>query len=81
MDHLQEAPTIDWTDCPLVEINPRKLSGAPILRGTRMPADVVLENYEGGSSVEEIAEDFDIPETSIRSLLAYAATRNPALKR
>jgi uncharacterized protein (DUF433 family) len=46
-----------------------------------MPADVVVENYEGGSSVEEIAEDFDIPETSIRSLLAYAATRNPALKR
>jgi uncharacterized protein (DUF433 family) len=80
MDHLKDPPAIDWTDCPLVEINPRKLSGAPILKGTRMPADVVLENYQGGSSVEEIAEDFDIPETSIRSLLAYAAMRNVALK-
>jgi len=76
----KERPAMDWTDCPMVEVNPRQLSGAPILEGTRMPADVVLENYEGGSSVEEIAEDFDISEASIRSLLADAAKRNPALK-
>jgi len=29
--------TIAWTQCPLVEANPRVLSGAPVLRGTRMP--------------------------------------------
>ena len=28
---------IDWARCPLVEINPRVMSGAPVLRGTRMP--------------------------------------------
>jgi uncharacterized protein (DUF433 family) len=79
MDSLKEVPAIDWTDCPLVEINPRKLSGVPVLKGTRMQADSIVQNYQSGSPVEEIAENFDIPEESIRDLLAYAARKNPAL--
>jgi uncharacterized protein (DUF433 family) len=70
---------MDWSDCPLVEVVPGKVSGVPILKGTRMQADAVLENYVGGSSPEEIAENFEIPETSVRALLSYAAKRNPAL--
>ena len=31
--------TIDWSLCPLVEVNPRVLSGAPVLCGTRMPVN------------------------------------------
>lgn len=80
MAQLQETGAIDWTKCPLVEVNPRKVSGVPILKGTRMPADAVVENYEGGSSVEEIADDFEIPVASIRALLAFVAERNSALK-
>ncbi len=63
---------MDWSNCDMVEINPRKVSGAPILKGTRVQADAIVENYEGGSDVEEIAENFDIPESTIRELLAYA---------
>lgn len=80
MENLDEIPEIDWTDCPLVEINPRKVSGTPILKGSRMPAYGILENYFHGSPVEEIAENFEIPERSIREILAYAVTKNPALK-
>jgi uncharacterized protein (DUF433 family) len=64
---------IDWSDCPIVEINPRKVSGAPILKGTRVQADAIVENYEGGSPVEEIAENFAISQKSIRELLEFAA--------
>jgi uncharacterized protein (DUF433 family) len=66
---------IDWSDCPLVEVNPRKVSGVPILIGTRMQADSVVENYESGSPVEEIADNFEIPEDIIREVLAYALAR------
>ncbi|MEO8726501.1 MAG: DUF433 domain-containing protein [Acidobacteriaceae bacterium] len=62
-----------WTDCPLVEINPRKVSGAPILKGTRVQADSIVENYRGGSPIEEISENFGIPEPTIRELLIFAA--------
>jgi len=30
--------TIDWSDCPVVEVVPGKVSGAPLLRNTRPPA-------------------------------------------
>lgn len=66
---------MDWTDCPLVEVVPGKVSGVPILKGTRLPADTIVENYEGGSPVEEIADNFDMPEQTIRDILTYAANK------
>ncbi|AXC12039.1 hypothetical protein ACPOL_2726 [Acidisarcina polymorpha] len=74
MAHLPESTVMDWTDYPLVEVVPGKVSGVPLLKGTRLPADTILENYEGGSPVEEIAEDFDVSETTIREILSYAAS-------
>ena len=75
MAQLLETAVLDWTDCPFVEINPRKLSGMPILKGTRMPADAILQNYASGSSAKEIAEVFELPEESVCALLGYAAGR------
>ncbi len=81
MAELQESPAVmDWTDCPLVEVNPRKLSGTPILKGTRMPADAIVENFTSGLPADEIAEVFQLPVDGVRGLLAYAVKRNPALK-
>jgi len=74
MNRLRDR-SIDWSDCQLVEINPRKVSGAPIVKGTRVQADAIVENYEGGSPVEEIVENFAISEATIRELLAYASAR------
>ena len=66
---------VDWAECSLVEVNPLKVSGVPILKGTRVQADSIVENYESGSPAEEIAENFAIPEALIREVLAYAAQR------
>jgi len=68
-------PSIDWSDCPLVERDPFKLGGVPILIGTRMQADSIVENYKGGSPVEEISDNFEIPEETIRLVLEYAKAR------
>lgn len=67
-----------WLDCPLVEIVPGKVSGRPVLKGTRMPVDDVVQNYESGSPVEEIAENFGIEPDDIRAILTYASTHQPA---
>ena len=63
---------IDWSGCRLVERTPARMSNVPILKGTRVQADSIVENFRGGSPVEEIAENFLIPETTIRELLAFA---------
>lgn len=73
MAPLQESPVIDWKGCPLVESVPGKVSGVPILKHTRVQADSIVENYESGSPVKEIADNFDIPEKTIRAILSYAA--------
>jgi len=46
---------IDWSECTLVEIKPGVQSGAPVLRGTRMPANAIVDNFDYGMSVSEIA--------------------------
>jgi uncharacterized protein (DUF433 family) len=75
MQDTAENITVDWSDCALVEVNPRKVSGASILKGTRVQADSIVQNYEGGETVEDIAYNFSIPESAVRELLAYVAAR------
>lgn len=60
---------IDWTECPLVEIKPRVQSGAPVLRNTRMPVNAIVENFDYGVSVAEIAEQFEVPRIVLRRFL------------
>ena len=49
--------TLDWSDCPLVEVIPGKVSGAPLLKNTRLPVDAITGNYDAfrdeGLSPEE----------------------------
>ena len=63
---------IDWSECPLVEVRPGVHSGAPVLRGTRMPVDAIVDTFDYGVSVAEIAEQFEISPDRIDSILAYA---------
>jgi len=57
---------MDWTGCDLVEKIPGKVSGQPTVRGTRILADGIIENYESGSPIEEIHENF--PSMSIQDI-------------
>jgi uncharacterized protein (DUF433 family) len=80
MEQLQESVVIDWSGCPFVEIDRERLAGVPVVKDTRMQADSVIENYEDGSPVEEIADNFDIPENVVRELIAYAARQDPGIR-
>ena len=64
---------MDWSGCDLVEVSPGKHSGDPLIKGTRIPADAIVSNFETGSPLEEIAENY--PSASmetIKALLAFA---------
>lgn len=67
---------MDWTGCDLVECIPGKVSGVPLVRGTRVPSDIIVSNFETGSPVDEIAENYpSVSPKVIRSLLAFARAR------
>ena len=64
---------IDWTGCELVEQIPGKVSGRPIVRGTRILADTIVQDAELRPSLEEIHENYpDLPMTAIQQLISYA---------
>jgi uncharacterized protein (DUF433 family) len=64
---------IDWTGCELVEQIPGKVSGRPVVRGTRILADTIVQDAELGSSLEEIHENYpDLPVTAIQQLISFA---------
>ncbi len=71
---------MDWTGCPVVEIDPEKLGGTPILKGSRMPADAIVENFQDGLPAEEIAEVFELPAAGVRELLKFAVRQDPSLR-
>ena len=70
---------MDWTHCPVVESDPEKLGGTPILKGSRMPADGIVENFRDGMPADEIAEVFELPAIGVRLLLNYAIKQDPSL--
>jgi uncharacterized protein (DUF433 family) len=75
-----------WDECPLVERVPGKVSGTPVLKGTRLPADTLVENVQAFIEMDGMTEDQAIEETlecfpgtpggkdTVRSLLAYEAS-------
>ena len=69
---------IDWSQCPLVEVNPRVQSGAPVLRGTRIPVHAIVDNFDYGLSVAEISEQFEVPQDRIQAILTYAKSHRVA---
>lgn len=75
---MAEFEKVDWAHCPLVEMNPLVHSGAPVLRGTRMPVNAIVDNSDYGMSVAEISEQFEVPEESIRAILEYAKSHRLA---
>jgi uncharacterized protein (DUF433 family) len=67
---------IDWSGCPLVEVVPGKVSGAPILKGTRLPAQTIVDNHDYGLSPAEIVEQFGVTEDQVLRILKYARSRS-----
>lgn len=78
---MRQREKIDWSDCPLVEAKPNVLGGSPVLLGTRMPADAIVDNFEYGVSIDEISEQFGVPPDSVRAVVTYASSQHDRRKR
>lgn len=64
---------IDWTACELIEEIPGKVSGRPIVRGTRILPDAIVDSYDMGESIEELHEGFPaLSVAQIKRLIEFA---------
>ena len=64
---------IDWTACELIERIPGKVSGRPIVRGTRILPDAIVDSYDLGESIDELHEGFPaLSVEQIKRLIEFA---------
>lgn len=64
---------IDWMACELIEQVPGKVSGRPVVRGTRILPDGIVNSYDMGESIENIREDWpSLSVDQINRLIEFA---------
>jgi uncharacterized protein (DUF433 family) len=70
---------IDWMACELIESVPGKVSGRPVVVGTRIMPDAIVGSYDLGETIEELCEGFPtLTLSQIKRLIEFAhAQRKP----
>ena len=65
---------IDWGQCSDVERVPGRVSGAWVIRGTRVPVQAVIDNADDGFTAEQIAAEIyhGLPVEPARRVIEFA---------
>ncbi len=58
----------------LIEADPRIMVGKPVIKGTRITVELILEKLAAGQTVEQILEDYPhLTHESVKAALKFAA--------
>jgi uncharacterized protein (DUF433 family) len=64
---------LDWSQCPVVERQPDKVSGAWLFKGTRVPVKALFENIEAGARIDDFLEWFPgVSRDQVEAVLQHA---------
>ena len=67
-------PALDWSQCSAVESIPGKVSGAWVLKGTRMPVSVIFDNLAAGANIDDIMDWFEgLDRSQVEAVVEFAA--------
>ncbi len=56
-----------------ITTNPKIMHGKPVIKGTRVPVDVILGSLVGGMDYEEIEKEYGVKRADIIAAIEYAA--------
>ncbi len=60
-----------WRDH--IHSNPDILGGKPVVKGTRISVELILEYFEDGASIDDVLAAFDhLTEADVRAAIAFA---------
>ena len=59
---------------PRIVVDPNVRFGKPVIKGTRVPAELVVAKLAGGMTTQEVAEEYGINLEDVRAALSYAAS-------
>ncbi|MBI2100578.1 MAG: DUF433 domain-containing protein [Candidatus Vogelbacteria bacterium] len=58
---------------PRITVDQRIRFGKPVIKGTRVPVDLIVGKIAGGMSIAEVAREYDLKRDDILAALQYAA--------
>lgn len=58
---------------PGVVVDEKVRFGKPVIKGTRVPVDMVLGKLAGGMTYEEVMSEYDLTKDDILAALGYAS--------
>lgn len=59
---------------PRIVVDPSVRAGRPVVRGTRVPVELVLGKLAGGMAAEEVAAEYDLDLGDVQAVLAFHST-------
>lgn len=60
---------------PGIVTDPEVRFGKPVIKGTRVPVDLLVGKVASGMTVEEVADEYGVTAGDVRTALRYAAQR------
>lgn len=57
---------------PKIIIDPKILGGKPVIKGTRVPIDLILGKIAGGMTIDEVAYEYGVKRADILAVIKYA---------
>jgi len=73
MARIATPSEIDWEQCELIERVPGKVSGRPIVRGTRILPDAIVNSHDAGETLALIHENYPgLSISQIQRLIEFA---------
>jgi uncharacterized protein (DUF433 family) len=58
-----------------IEINPKIMMGKPVIRGTRIPVELILRKLSEGASEDDLLEAYpSLRKQDIKAAIGYAAS-------
>jgi len=58
---------------PRISIDKKVRFGKPVIKGTRIPVDLIIGKLAGGMTYEEVMSEYDLTREDILAALDYAA--------
>ena len=61
-----------------IEVNPRVMLGKPVIRGTRIPVELILRKLSEGASEADVLDGYpSLRREDIQAAMRYAAPNRP----
>jgi uncharacterized protein (DUF433 family) len=58
---------------PGITADPKVRFGKPVIKGTRVPVDILVGKVAGGMAIDEVAGEYGVKPEDVRAALGYAA--------